>query len=273
MTGVNASDHTPDVATGVLIGCMMRRTTVMPRLLLFSFVFAALMGAAERVLIVADEIPAMEILARHFQEKAGASVQIVTQAEMPSSLEPYGTVVVYVHKELFEGPEHAILERTRNGGKLILLHHSISSGKRKNKEWFPALGVTLPAGKLEEGAYGYYQPADIEVVNVAPGHPVTTKGVHYDRQVEYLGGKQREGLLAPGTEIYLNHELQGPRTLLLGMKWTDPRSGKQYMQETAGWQKTLGRGSVFYFMVGHSARDFSIPQYAQILTNALLHER
>jgi hypothetical protein len=233
------------------------------------FAYTVSLPAAGRVLIVADEIPAMEILARQFEEKAKAETKIVTQAEMPASLEPFGTIVVYIHRELFPGPEKALLERTRGGGKLILIHHSISSGKRKNKEWFAALGVELPAGKLEDAGYGYYAPATFDVVNLAPDHPVTAKAVRYDRKVTFTDGKPRDSFTAPETEIFLNHKLSGPRTPLLGIKWTDPRSGKEYMQETAGWHMRLGKGSVFYFMPGHRAGDFEIPQYARILVNAL----
>lgn len=234
---------------------------------------AAPLAAAERVLIVADEIPAMEVLARHFERQAKAGTQIVTQERMPAELDAFGTIAVYVHRQLFEAPEKAMLARTRAGGKLIVIHHSISSGKRKNQEWFPALGVTLPTEKLEAGGYGYYAPATFEVVNLAPGHPVTTGGVKYDRKVAFTGGKELDGFLAPDTEIFLNHKLEGERTPLLGIKWTDPRSGKEYMQETGGWHKTLDKGSIFYFMLGHRAEDFEIPQYARILVNALRYRK
>ncbi len=250
----------------------------MKQLLVVLLALAAPLAAAQRVLIVADEIPAMEALAAHLQAKVGADSKIVTQAEMPASVAPYGTIIVYVHRELFEGPEKAILGHTREGGKLIVIHHSISSGKRKNKEWLPSFRVTLPTEKLEVGGYGYYAPATFEVVNLAPKHPVTTRGVKYEKKVKFaVGGsgpeKECNAFTVPESEIFLNHRLEGPRTHLLGLKWTDPRSGKNYMQDTAGWHMPLGKGSAFYFMVGHRKEDFGIEPYVQILSNALAYKK
>ncbi len=250
----------------------------MKKLLVMLLACGASLPGAGRVLIVADEIPAMEVLAKQFQSRARVESKIVTQAEMPPSLKPYQAVVVYIHRELFEGTERALLEYARGGGKLILIHHSISSGKRKNKQWLPAFRITLPTGKLEAGGYGYYAPATFEVVNLAPRHPVTTRGVKYEKKVQYAtgaSGPQRDcdAFTAPETEIFLNHRLEGPRTTLLGVKWTDPRSGRTYMQDTAGWHMRLGKGSVFYFMAGHRVEDFTIDPYAQILSNAVSYKR
>ena len=235
---------------------------------------STLLAGADRVLIVADEIPAMEALARQFQSRAGAESKVITQADMPGSLDSYSTVVVYVHKELFAGPEKAFLDYARSGRKLILIHHSISSGKRKNAGWFPSFSITLPTAKFEEGGYGYYAPASFEMVNLAPGHPVTTKGVKYEKKVDFAAGgngtpKRLNAFTVPESEIFLNHQLDGPRTKLLGIKWTDPRSGRTYQQDTGGWLMPVGKGWVFYFMAGHRIEDFSIEPFARILTNAL----
>ncbi len=250
----------------------------MKRLLIVLLALAAPLAAAERVLIVADEIPAMEALAKQFKALTGAESKIVKQADMPASVGEFSTIVVYVHRELFEGPEKAILTRTREGGKLIVIHHSISSGKRKNKEWLPSFRVTLPTEKLEAGGYGYYAPATFEVVNLAPKHPITTRGVKYEKKVKFaLNGagpeKECDAFTVPDSEIFLNHKLEGPRTSLLGLKWTDPRSGKSYMQDTAGWHIQLGKGSVFYFMPGHRVEDFAMQPYVQILANTLRYRK
>jgi len=224
---------------------------------------------AEDILIVADEIPAMEVLAKQFQSRAGLTSKIVLQTDMPDSLNAFKTVLFYIHKDINEGPEHAFLDYLKGGGKLMLVHHSISSGKRKNKDWLPAFEITLPTGKFDEGGYAYFDPATFDVVNLAPGNFVTTHGVAYTKRVTYED-KQLDAFTAPDTEIYLNHQFDGPRTPLLGLKWTDPKSGRSYTQGTVGWQKKVGKGNVYYFMVGHKAGDFDIPAYAQILTNALL---
>jgi hypothetical protein len=223
---------------------------------------------AADVLFVADEVPAMEVVAKLFREKAGKTSEIVAQTAMPPSLASYRAVVVYIHRDILPEAEHAFLDYVQGGGRLMLLHHSISSGKRKNKDWLPALGTVLPTEKYEDGGYKYFDPVTFEVVNIAPDSLITSKDVRWDHKVEY-NGASRDAFTAPDTEIYLNHRLIGERTPLLGVKWKDPKSGREFMQDTGGWSRKVGKGTVYYFMVGHNARDFEIPAYAQILTNAL----
>jgi hypothetical protein len=231
----------------------------LPIILLFAPVLLA-----EDVLIVADEIPAMEVLAKQFKSRGNLSSRIVLQTEMPDSLRAFKTVVVYIHKDINEGPEHGFLDYLKDGGKLMLLHHSISSGKRKNKDWLPAFEITLPTGKFDEGGYAYFAPVTFDVVDLAQGNFVTTHDVVYTKKVDGL-----DAFTATDTEIYLNHQFDGPRTRLLGLKWTEPKSGRTYSQDTVGWEKKVGKGDAYYFMVGHKAADFDIPAYAQILTNAI----
>jgi type 1 glutamine amidotransferase len=97
--------------------------------------------------------------------------------------------------------------------------------------------------------------------------------VQYTKKVEYTGQKELDTFTAADTEIYLNHQFDGPRTQLLGLKWTEPKSGRTYMQDTVGWEMKVGKGEAYYFMVGHKAADFDIPAYAQILTNAVVARR
>lgn len=127
---------------------------------------------------------------------------------------------------------------------------------------------------MEDGGYGYYAPASFELVNIAPGHPVTTKGVIYEKRTEFAAAgegapRSLDAFRMPESEIFLNHQLSGVRTKLLGIKWTDPRSGRTYQQDIGGWLMRVGKGWVFYFMAGHRGEDLNIDPYAQILTNAL----
>jgi hypothetical protein len=177
-------------------------------------------------------------------------------------------VIVYIHRNIAEGPEHAFVEYAKNGGRLILLHHSISSGKRPNKEWFPFLNIELPNKPYAEGGYKYFDPVDFDVVNLAPGHFITTHGVTYPEKLQFEGAECPAFPVAQ-TEVYLNHVFSGPRTTLLGIKFTDKATGKVYQQPTAGWYRPAGKGTVMYFMVGHNASDFDSPVYAQILANAV----
>jgi len=237
--------------------------------LFLAAIAAAPAALAEDILIVADEIPAMQNLAKQWEEKTHLTSKIVMQTAMPASLAGFKTVAVYIHKDIAEGPERAMLDYARNGGKLMLLHHSISSAKRKNQDWLPYFQITLPTGKFEDGGYAYFAPATFDVVNLAPHHPITTKGVHYDKKVEYQG-KQLDAFEVADTEVYVNHQFDGPRTKLLGIKYTEPKSGRTIEQDSAGWMMKRDKGTIFYFMVGHKDTDFDIPPYLQILTNALV---
>ncbi|MFB3829062.1 MAG: hypothetical protein ACE15B_20005 [Bryobacteraceae bacterium] len=229
---------------------------------------ACLPLAAADVLVVADEFPAMEVLARALQSGAGLSTAIVKQPEMPKDFAPFRAVVVYVHRNLDEAVEKASIAYARAGGKLVLLHHTISSGKRKNREWFPFLGVELPARDFAQGGYKWLDPVDWEMVNLAPGHPITTGGVKYPGATEYRG-ETRPSIAFSHSEVYLNHALSGPRTVLMGLKYRDPNTGTVYMQDTGGWTMRADKGTVTYLMAGHSTAEFEIPAYARIVVNAI----
>jgi hypothetical protein len=231
---------------------------------------AAAKPAELPVLIVADEIPAMEILAKELSERAHAKATIVNSKKepLPEALAPYRAVLVYIHGNLAEPAEKAFLAYAEGGGNLILLHHTISSGKRKNAAWLPALGVKLPEGEFAAGGYKYFDDVNWELVALAPQHPIL-RGVKFPKTVEYSGGKKLPGLPLEETEIYLNHALEGERTPLLGLRYTDPTSGKLYLQDTAAWTKALGKGRVSYFMPGHKKTDFALPGYAQMIANTV----
>lgn len=214
-------------------------------------------------LVVADEMPAMDVLARQMYDRARARLRLTTQDVLPAKMSDYPAVIVYIHTILTPTAEHGLLDYVRGGGRLVLVHHSISSHKRTNKDWLPALEMTLPEN------YKYFDPVTIDVVNLAPGHFITSNQVRWREQFEYKG-KRTDGFDLQHTEAYLNHAFQGPRTTLLGLKFTDPKTGQTYEQDTAGWYKTVGKGLVFYFMPGHNAFDFDNVVYAQILANALL---
>jgi hypothetical protein len=225
------------------------------------------------VLIVADEVPAMEVLAKQLADRVHAKTTIVNskQDPLPEALAPYHAVLVYIHGSLTETAEKAFLAYAEAGGNLILLHHSISSGKRKNAAWFPALGITLPTGELADGGYKYIDDATWDLVNLAPGHPIL-RGVKFPKTVAYTGGKKLPALTLEGTEIYLNQVLEGPRTLLLGLRYDEPKSGKLFTQDTAAWTKPLGKGRISYFMPGHKKTDFDLPAYAQMIANAVTYK-
>src|SRR5437868_804365 len=91
------------------------------------FLACALPASAVDALIVCDEVPAMKVLARQLEQRVHVSSEIVSQDQLPHSLSGYRIVLVYIHKDIAEGPEKAFIEYATGGGKLVLLHHSISS--------------------------------------------------------------------------------------------------------------------------------------------------
>ena len=225
------------------------------------------------VLIVADEIPAMQVLAEGMKRLEGVESRIVRQTDMPAELRAYDAVIVYIHGRLEEGPELALLRYAEESGKLILLHHSISSGKRANKHWLPKLGVELATGEVEAGGYKWIEGVTLEVCNIAPRHAVTSTGVAYPMKAAFTDarGRQsmRDGFRLEHSEVYINHRLTGKRTTLLGYRYVDAATGKVWTQPTAGWLMRLGKGHVLYFMPGHTEQEFRNPSYLRIVTNAV----
>jgi hypothetical protein len=266
----------PPGPTSACAPCRFGHDPRMTKFVVLTFLFctAVSLSAAE-VLIVADEFPAMEYLSGQLKAMEKLTSKVVSQKELPSDLSPFSAVIVYIHLDLQEPVEKALIQYTTNGGKLIALHHSISSGKRKNKKWFGFLGVSLPQGDVDQGGYKWIEPATLEVVKAAPDHFITTNQVRYPARIPWqdpvasTGLQEYPGIRLPQSEVYLNHVLTEPRTLLLGFRYADAPSGKVYCQSHAGWIRPAGKGWLVYLMPGHSQRDFEEPAYLQIVANAV----
>jgi len=233
--------------------------------------------AANEVLIVADEFPAMEHVARKLEAGENVSSRIVWQTNLPPDLSVFPAVVVYIHGRLNESAEMAFINYTQGGGKLVVLHHSISSGKRKNKLWFNSLGVALPEGDVNAGGYKWIEGITQQIVNLAPDHFITTQKVNYPEKVAFKSPADSKEKVLPGftlkeSEVYLNHVLakDKTRTHLLGLKYTDKDSGKTYMQAHAGWIKTSGKGWIVYLQPGHDLHDLTNPVFERIVVNAVV---
>lgn len=227
----------------------MRILLAVIRIFLFFALFLGVPSVALGAdnLIVCDEIPAMQNLAAQLEKHLGQSSEIVAQTAMPNELKPYKNVFVYIHQDIVEPAELAFINYAKGGGKLILLHHSISSGKRKNRYWFSFLGVTLPEKPFAEGGYKYFDDADWELYRV--GDPTKRIALH-------------------GTEIYLNQIYDNNRTFLWALRYTEPKSGTIFDQTTAAWKKQTEKGTVYYFMPGHRAEDFNYEPYVAELMKA-----
>ncbi len=231
-------------------------------------------SVTDRVLIVADELPAMEVLAEHLRSLEDLQCDLVAQDSLPQSLAKLRAVIVYIHGRLDPHAESALLRYAEDGGRLILLHHSISSGKRANREWFRKLGVELPPGEVENGGYKWIEGVTLEVCNLAQRHFITNHRMTYPAQVPFTDRRgnvtSRPGMVFPHSEVYIHHRLTGDRTTLLGYRYVDAASGKTWTEPTAGWVRRLGKGHVVYFMPGHTAEEFRNEAYARLIANAVI---
>ena len=232
--------------------------------------FSCRLMAASDVLIVADEFPQMKLFANMLERRAKTHCITVEQSNMPPDLSQYRTVVVFIHRVMQEATEKKLIEYANAGGKLLILHHSISQAKGKNRFYFDFLGMKLPGGDLSQGGYKWIEGVKLSIVNLAPDSYITTHNIKYPEQINY-NQRQHPGFTLDNTEVYLNHTfIDGEdKKVLLGFKYQDADTGRVYMQDRAGWLKKAGKGWIIYFMPGHESDDFENPCYQQLLLNAL----
>ena len=237
-----------------------------------------------RILIVQDERPQMDVLAAFLREKGGTEELVIEQHEIPADLNVYEAVLLYIHGALDERVELAVIDYARSGGKLILLHHSISSGKAKNEFFFDFLGIRLDdVGHAREpvqpgGGYAWIEPVTVELVKLNSHHFITSPEVVWPDTVSYASSDQpsveREtpAIILPKAEAYLNHKFTDGRdkTVLMGFKFFDHRNGQMFMQDRAAWLKPAERGWIFYFQPGHSVLDYQNSAVSQVILNAIL---
>jgi hypothetical protein len=232
---------------------------------------------AAQVLIIADEFPAMETVAAKLKAEEQIEARIISQKELPPNLANFSAVMVYIHGALSPQVEEACIDYTKAGGKLVLLHHSISSGKRKNAHWFSFLGVELPEGEVGKGGYKWIEGVKWQLVNLNAHHFIMTNKVVYPDRISYRptnasGAKGNlPGFTLEHSEVYLNHKHVEGRTLLMGLKFEDSKTSQVYAQETAGWIKPAEKGVIIYLMPGHTSRDFENEAYGRIVLNAVIY--
>ena len=242
----------------------------------FVFLCATLMAVdapPTKVLIVHDEPGPMAVLADAFKEKAGFTVVSVEQEKLPDDLSGFAAVFNFVHKPMTSRAEQLCIEYARNGGRHILLHHAISSSKRKNPKLLDELNSKVPPGRKPANGF-YVERGTLTVVNLAPKHFITSNSITYPAKSSFpdAAGQpiERESFSFDKTEIFLN--LKFPpcpeRTTLYGITFRDA-DGKSFAQLAGGWVMRTGEGYSFYFQAGHEARDFASPIYQQILINCV----
>ncbi|NLP09484.1 ThuA domain-containing protein [bacterium] len=229
-------------------------------------------GATEPVLIIKDELPQMQVLADFLIKRGGLEVELTDPDKMPVELSSYRAVILYIHRRLLEPTEVAMIRYARQGGRLIVLHHSISSAKRANRHWFDFLNIRLPNAPLEKGGYAYRDPVTVQMINLAPDHYITRHDLAWPETAVYDSlSTPVPAVTLTHTEVYLNHTFteEKEKQVLCGFKYFDQASGRWYQQARSAWLQKTGQGYLFYFMFGHKNNDFENPVIAQLLLNSL----
>lgn len=257
----------------------MTRRVLIPLFLSMCVMLALGASRAKKsdVLIIQDELPQMEVLATFLRQQGKLSVTIADQQSMPEDISAYEAVVVFIHKDLLEKAERAIIKYTKNGGRLVCLHHSISSKKALNKFYFDFLGMRLDKGPMETGGYKW-KACSWSLVNLNSQHFITNSGVAWNEKATYTPSdypsSQRDYpsiTLKEDSEVFVNHKFTDGRekTVLCGMVYHDVESGKTYMQDRGAWIKKQGKGTIVYFMPGHAVSDYENKSISQIILNAI----
>ena len=229
------------------------------------------------VLIIQDERPQMDVLAKFLTEKGGLPVTIVDQQSLPTQLSAYQAVIVFIHQDLHEQTERTIIDYTKSGGRLVCLHHSISSRKAENKFYFDFLGMQLNKGPMQDGGYAW-KASSWTLVNLNTKHYITNHNIEWNKQVTYSSSDQPAVEnsylcidLKDDSEVFINHRFTDGRdkTVLCGLIYTDKATGKTYMQDRGAWIKNRGKGTIVYFMPGHCASDYQNENIARMVLNAV----
>ena len=236
-------------------------------------------GAKGRVLIVCDERVQMEALATFLRAKGGLAVEIVDEKGFPAKTDGLVGIYNFVHHTLDERVEKALIDYATGGGRLVSIHHAISSSKTLNKHWLDFCGVALLTGGRtpDEGGWHVVGGGTVYLVNLRPGHYITTHNVEYTTTVAYTPSdspsiEQRLPAIAfQRSEMFLNqHFTDGRRkTVLFGMMAVDAKTGTTWMQDRGGWYQPTGRGWHFYLQAGHATGDFHEAAFCQVLLNCL----
>jgi Trehalose utilisation len=268
----------------------MKRIYLLLSIVIVLNVNPAFAQQSNKVLIVQDELPAIKVLAKFLSSEGHLNINMVTQDSLPTNFSDYKAVIFYIHMKLYENAETAIIDYTKNGGKFICLHHSISSGKVNNKYYFKFLGIQLDHAELSPnpvkpgGGYGWFNDHDKGVswslVNLNPDNYITSHNVTWNQQVTYKSSDEPSvietypAITLKGTEAYMNHKFTDGRekTVLCGIKFYDIRNNELFMQDRAVWYKKYGKGIIYYFMPGHSVSDYENKNVAQMILNAINYD-
>ena len=251
-------------------------------------------SASKQLLFIHDNVAVAEPLIEFLKAKGDFTVTVVDQAHLPADWSGYRAVLGYVHRTLLEPTELAIIDYTEHGGRFVALHHMISSGKAENQHYFKFLGIQLDSPKespkeVAPGAgYGWYNgpknPEKIEsgitytLVKLHPTQFIVTHDITWGAPIAYQSSDvlavpaEYPAIVLPRAEAYMNHKFTDGRakTVLCGMKYTDPRNGSVFEQDRMAWFKDYGAGRIFYFQPGHFIEEYQDPNICQMILNAII---
>lgn len=229
-----------------------------------------------KLLIVADEWEPMRVLAEFLEERR-CTVDSFEEEDLPDDLSPYAAAFMYIHRVMDARVERMLIDYAENGGRLIVLHHGLASAKVQNPDWLRFAGIHIEPRDAPRYPWRVVGHVVHTVVNLNPGHYVTSHQVDYERIVDYRSSDAPStpgpypAFDLPDTEIFLNQHFTDGRekSVLFGFCCVDPDSGQTLMQDRGGWLKAVGKGRLFYLQPGHSQADFRNPALCQIIHNCL----
>ncbi|MDX9754932.1 MAG: ThuA domain-containing protein [bacterium] len=245
----------------------------------FFFLLLPLLLHATDVLIVADEQGPMAVMQSDLVSQ-GHAVTMVDQAQLPTGLSGYDAVFQYIHGAMTEATSQALIHYTRQGGRLILLHHALASARMNNPAFLAFAGLHLNPRDHPQTPWKVLGNVIHTVVNLNPSHYISSNQVSYPQTIRYrcAGPLVVEGDFPafdlPQTECFLNQQFTDgyEKTVLFGFQTTDPETGVVIQQDRSGWLKPAGKGWIIYLQPGHAKADFAHPSFRQIIRNCLTWE-
>lgn len=206
-------------------------------------------------------------------------------------------VIVYNKNLMGRLNVKAIKKYCAQGGKVITLHHNVSSMMLRRPEWLDFVQVYIKRGDDAEYPWSVIEGGDLYLTNLQPNSEITTEGIEYDAEVpelnlredpskmvlthelkgeaktEYQERKKEPAIEFKKSEYFINHvPLPNPqRTLLFGVYFKDPESGRMFISNNGGWKMPYKKGMIYYFMPGHAIHDYH-QQYCSIIKNCILDE-
>lgn len=226
--------------------------------------------------MIADEWEPL-IGLREFLETLGHKVEAFTDLPPFRSFTAFDAGFMYFHRTMNAELERGLVDYVHHGGRLVALHHGLASAKVHNPAWMELAGLHIEPRDARCHPWRVISGVTHWLVNLCPGHYITTHYVEYDRSVRYTSSDAPSlpgmfpALELPHTEVFVNQHFTGgrSRTVLFGSMCRDPDSGAMIMQDRGGWLRPAGAGVLIYLQPGHAPADFAHAGFLQVLSNCL----